>query len=241
MEELTYENIRVTLDGHQLKQTNMKKFSMLQQLNDHGRVTLAGAVGEDSFIESLDETSVIHVDYVSSGNGTSAQASQQVVIPWFRGIVTNCTLSRVGREYNYEIEGASFTYLMDLKLKQRSFQDTTMTYQELVDEIAGEYKGVGSIGKVFDGKTLQQFILQYQETDWDFLKRIASHAYMPLVANSEVEKVNFCFGMPEGEEDAGTFNDVPYIIYKHLSDYRNSKHNFRNTAEELTSSAMKYA
>ena len=155
MEELTYENIRITLDGHQIKQTNMKKFRMLQQLSDHGRVTFAGAVGEDSFIESVDETTVIRVDYVSTGTGTSDQTSQQVVIPWFRGIVTNCKLSMVGREYNYEIEGASFTYLMDLKLKQRSFQDVDMTYQAFVDEISGDYDGVGSIGKVFDGKSLQ--------------------------------------------------------------------------------------
>lgn len=78
---------------------------------------------------------------------------------------------------------------MDIKKKARSFQDTSMTYGALVSQIVGEYPGA-ECQILFADVPLGEIAVQYQETDWQFLKRMLSALHVPLVC-SEVRE-NLC-------------------------------------------------
>lgn len=78
---------------------------------------------------------------------------------------------------------------MDIKKKARSFQDTSMTYGALVSQITGEYPGA-ECQILFADVPLGEIAVQYQETDWQFLKRMLSAMHVPLVC-SEVRE-NLC-------------------------------------------------
>ena len=43
-------------------------------------------------------------------------------------------------------------------------------------------------------------LIQYQETDWRFLKRMASQLGLPLVPDTSYYYPRFCLGLPEGEK-----------------------------------------
>ena len=66
--------------------------------------------------------------------------------------------------------------LMDVEKKSRSFQDTSMTYSELLDQILQSYPGSAYLLSVPD-EPIGQLLVQYQETDWQFLKRVFSQRY----------------------------------------------------------------
>lgn len=78
---------------------------------------------------------------------------------------------------------------MDIKKKSRSFQDTSMTYGALVSQIVGEYPHA-ECQILFADVPLGEIAVQYQETDWQFMKRILSALHVPFVC-SEVRE-NLC-------------------------------------------------
>lgn len=68
----------------------------------------------------------------------------------------------------------SGTYLMEAAIRFRSFQNTGMNYLDVLNAINQTY---GEAGVKEEGgleATPIDFLLQYKETDWEFIKRIAS-------------------------------------------------------------------
>ena len=79
------------------------------------------------------------------------------------------------------------TFNLDLKLKRRSFQNKDMKYTQLIDEVIKDYSG-DYIDVVAKGSTTDKFIIQYDESDWEFLKRMASHFNAGLVPDTYSDK-----------------------------------------------------
>lgn len=62
---------------------------------------------------------------------------------------------------------------MDREKPSRSFQNAKMTFQELAQEILANYKDADLIYAAA-GKAVGSLIVQYEETDWEFLQRVLS-------------------------------------------------------------------
>ncbi|MCL6636847.1 MAG: sporulation protein YqfD [Alicyclobacillus sp.] len=65
---------------------------------------------------------------------------------------------------------------------------------------------------------------QDQETDWQFLKRMASRFHTGLIPASSFDKPKFYFGVPEGGY-SGRLEDFHYSIRKELANFRISSEN----------------
>ena len=59
-----------------------------------------------------------------------------------------------------------------------------MTYIDMIKKVIKKYQGSDVIDNVTKGKAIENFIMQYQETDWEFIKRVASHFQAPIVSIS---------------------------------------------------------
>ena len=68
-----------------------------------------------------------------------------------------------------------------MEKKNRSFQNKQKTYVSLENEIMEVYSKAMISDVASKKKELGKFIVQYQETDWEFLKRLASHFHTGLV------------------------------------------------------------
>lgn len=68
----------------------------------------------------------------------------------------------------------SGTYLMDATVHFRSFQNTGMTYLDVLNAINQTYDQVGVKEEGRLETAAIDFLLQYKETDWEFIRRIAS-------------------------------------------------------------------
>ena len=73
-----------------------------------------------------------------------------------------------------------------------------MTYGALFRTILSDYPGADFI-LGFPDKAIGRLLVQYEETDWAFLKRVASEIYMPLAAIAGGENIQIYAGVPQVE------------------------------------------
>ncbi|MGG1619615.1 zincin-like metallopeptidase toxin domain-containing protein [Paenibacillus sp. NRS-1781] len=118
----------------------------------------------------------------------------------FHGIVTQMSVHCIRGVYTFELEAASHSYQMDIKLKKRSYQDIHRTYDDLVTSMVRKYEYGDAIDTVTNYAKLDTFVLQYEETDWAFLKRLASRFGSVLVPEVTAASPKVFFGMPEGKQ-----------------------------------------
>ena len=79
------------------------------------------------------------------------------------------------------LEIMSGSSLMDRKKHLRSYQEPSMTYGQILKEIVTGYGEAGiAFSEPLEEKT-GGLVLQYEETDWEFLKRAASRRHQFLV------------------------------------------------------------
>lgn len=141
----------------------------------------------------------------------------------FKGLVDSVSVNFVHGVYHLELEAVSHTQRMDGQRKMRSFQHKQMTYASLLDEITKDYPGSDYLDHASNGAPLGTIAIQYQETDWQFLKRLASRFGSILVAEAVADTPKFWFGLPEGR--TAQLTDASYTISKRLSPYMETTEN----------------
>ena len=227
---LSYENIAVRLGTDELNKNYLLEMRIVKKINDHARISLIELVSDeekDKYIKLADANTRIEVDGVSA-SGT---------VKLFRGIVTEVALKYdpTIQSYYLKIDGASHSYELDIELKQRSFPDEKITYRDLTQTIMAPYKGDIKL-EAGEGKQSGRFVVQYQETDWEFLKRLASRLYAGLVPDPVADKPQLWFGVAqEAERKVGNAEDANlfYNVRKRIKDYRSLAANSMEGASEM--------
>ena len=175
-----------------------------QSLNHHAAMYLKGIVPKengDSGVMDTDDSTVVTVP------------DQDGVI--FRGLVQNIRASFQGEVCYLEVWAASFSVKADTDVLSRSFQDGGMNYQQIGELMAGE-NGL-SLSMEASALSINNLLLQYQETNWEFLKRIASHNHSVLLPS--VEEPKFYFGIPKGNQK-GSLLSYRFSVGKNIGRYR---------------------
>jgi hypothetical protein len=88
------------------------------------------------------------------------------------------------------------------------------------------------INNASNNSKINRFIIQYQETDWQFLKRVASQLYAGIVPVASFEKPKFYFGIPEGES-RGDLERYHYSVKKDLAGFQNYSENHNKNLREI--------
>jgi len=93
----------------------------------------------------------------------------------------------------------SGTILLDQKKSNRVFQKKVQTYMGIASTVTADTEHSACILLGSDMQT-GGTLIQYQETDWNFLKRMASQLGLPLVPDISYYYPRFYLGLPEGEK-----------------------------------------
>lgn len=147
---------------------------------EHGRMELTADLGEQNEDFPIHET----------GSGQNVvlygdKAGKQE--PVFSGIITRLEVKSVGKSYHVILTAYTTSYLMDIAKKSRSFQDVSMTMGSLMSQIVQEYGGEAGI--LFADGAIGEIAVQYEETDWQFLKRMLSGWHIPIAGSEVRDKV----------------------------------------------------
>jgi len=170
--------------------------------NEHGKMIIRGYGDAAETISNIEQKFFGQaVELIHKENPDS---------PIFSGIITQYKLISEHDVNRLEITILTGSYLLDTDRKSRSFQDISMTYEDVVREVLLDTNGAGifSVGK---DVPIGSPIIQYLETDWEFIKRLASHFNSPVIADVTVPKVNIWFGISKHGENA-TFENIHFKV-----------------------------
>lgn len=116
----------------------------------------------------------------------------------FVGMIERLEMKEEGQYATLSMKALSYTWKMDMQRKSRSFQNLSKTYRNVMEEIMQEY-GAEMLWSIPD-KQLTYPLIQYEETDYCFVKRILSHLKADMIAIDSQAKICCCMGLDKGKK-----------------------------------------
>jgi len=173
--------------------------------NEHGYLYLKCLIDEginfDSAIKASTEDEICVYEEQEDTNDEDIvninQVDERNSKKLFYGIVQNVKTTNVNGIYYLEIQALTSSSKLDVKEKSRSFQNVNMTYDALIGEVLKDYSGFTFTQNAGNGQKIEKPLFQYKETDWSFLKRIASELNSELYCNIVNLNDLFYFGIPD--------------------------------------------
>lgn len=118
----------------------------------------------------------------------------------FRGKVTSLKARMEGNLKILAIAARSNTCSLDEKCHTRTFQNPDASCRDIVDFVIRKTKRTAVIHCIRQNEKMNGLMVQYNETDWNFLKRLASRMGTVLVPDCTNDTVSFYFGVPDKAE-----------------------------------------
>lgn len=136
----------------------------------------------------------------------------------FYGILTELNIYFENLLCRMDIELKTGSYLMDLNIHTRTFQTGGLQYKNLLETCKQGYENSNFIMTVGNGESINKFVVQYKETDWNFIKRLASHFESVVFPEYKVNGSRYYFGIPNYSEER-EFEGKTYSIKKDFKEY----------------------
>ncbi len=179
------------------------------KVNEHGKAIITGIVkGTD-----VSENNLRNEEITIWGEDQKR--------PLFSGLVQSFRLIEKGGLWELELVCASFTILLDQCLETRSYQNVSVCYREMLEE-ARERFNIRSklvITAREAANLVEKPIIQYQETDWEFLKRMAGRLHTVLMPETTYPMVQMSIGCIQGTKYV-TEDEEAYEEELNLDKYR---------------------
>ena len=122
--------------------------------------------------------------------GESGNASRELL---FNGIIQDVHIFAENGTKQAIVMAKTSSIRMDRERRSRSFQDTGMTYAQIIDRVLAGYGG-NAFGEKASLKTGIP-VVQYEETDWQFLKRMASSAGQAVFCDETAPEPYYKLGL----------------------------------------------
>jgi len=185
------------------------ELQMREALNEHAVLYLLARLEKDQYDKPLNA--------VANETQIKFKSDGKLI---FTGVAKSVNIICEDEVYYLKVAAVSNTALIDVEKKRRSFQDAEMKYRTIVEKITKWKKSGVTFGdsKAAD-KTVENIVLQYDETDWEFSKRLASHSNAVLIPKITEATPDFIFGVKDGGSK-GSLESYDYSVHKDLSAYR---------------------
>lgn len=177
--------IKIFLENKAIKYYNIKMFDLSEKINNHSMLKLKIELDEETkrefekIIEQENSNLIVKIE-------TNKNIENEI----FNGIIDYFEILYYGNDgYEVYLEIFSKSIMLDRKLekKYRVFQDISWTYENIIDEINKEYrdKKIKVIVSEVCKKSIENIKIQFDETDWEFLKRLVSEMQTHVFATAK--------------------------------------------------------
>jgi len=186
MSTITYETIKV--DGVPFQKILGVQISHAP--NSHGKAWIKGILPFDfarEFVERSDETFAISIT-------TTAQDQPQRL---FYGNISNLSLEQQQEYAVLEILAETMSSRIDAKKNSKTFQNTSKTYGQIMNQVLS---GNGSVSVMVTDKPIGSMIMQCDETDWEFVVRMASQLGALAFTNIVAQTPQIYVGLPPSSQ-----------------------------------------
>ncbi|MCK6149679.1 contractile injection system protein, VgrG/Pvc8 family [Paenibacillus silvae] len=164
-----------------------------RKAGEHASLYLQGIIPEEHQDQDLnrlaqDET----VSLVEIGD------QGQEVRKLFQGLVQDVSIRRVQGIYLLELEAVSYSYVLDIEPRIRSFQNKDQNCEDVIRQVLKAYPKSDVMDYVSGSSKLGALTLQYRETDWQFLRRLASRFGAAIIPEISADAPKLYIGVPDG-------------------------------------------
>lgn len=166
-------NFNIFVEGNE--ELVITKAEINKSVNEHGKAYVCGYIqgtGPDALFGRIlgNEKLII-----------KARDDHDNVKIAFAGLVVDYNEKHEAQFCEVEIWLTGKTYLMDLVENKRIFQNTSQSYESIMTEVTSEYSNKFVINEAGLSSSINHVSLQYGETDWAYVKRLASEKAAPLI------------------------------------------------------------
>ncbi|MDD6626872.1 MAG: contractile injection system protein, VgrG/Pvc8 family [Lachnospiraceae bacterium] len=184
-----------------------------EEINQHGKMILSGHIIDDQ-----------EEEYLGLLTGEVWEQVQMIgkdgeIKTLFTGIVTDFAITYINDQRKLTLEMMTGSCLLDRQKHLRTYQDPSIVYEKIFREItAGYAESAITFAKPY-AETTGELVLQYEETDWEFLKRLASREHQFLIPDSHRKGTKLFYALPM-EEKLSLPEGGKYSLKKDLSEYQ---------------------
>lgn len=218
---ITYEQI--VLNAYQTEHILM--LEMEESINNHGILHMTAIIPEEAEEQYVYDTTPmmpVTLSYLDDNDSMKTL---------YRGIVANIQVKCQGNTYLMDLLVKGKTYAMDIIKRSRSFQDISMTVHQLIREVMSGYNNSDCIIEIPD-EPIGKLVVQYRETDWEFLVRFSSRYGAVLIPDVTSEKLSLFVGVPKNSASY-TVSPYQYSLVKQIDEYLDIKENRWSDALEV--------
>ncbi|EKQ50992.1 MULTISPECIES: phage baseplate assembly protein V [unclassified Clostridium] len=191
----------------------IKVLKITRELNEHAKLYINGVISDESadkYVEEADDEASIKI---------SVKDNEGNVTDLFEGIISNIGIDASNDVRTLEVEALSKTVLMDIEKKSRTFQNENDTYEDIFKKINSEYSSAQIYDNATNGANIDKLIVQYKETNWELIKRLASHFNIGVVAECQLSDIKYSLGA-SGDRSIYDINEYNYSVKKGLHEYK---------------------
>ena len=167
----------------------MLNFEMKAEMNEHAVLKLEG------LMNNLTDESYCNL----IGKKMSLICEEEGInTPVFTGLIQESRFFFKGEECYIKLKCISSSYEFDKDKKCTFYQNKHMTYRKMLDHVSG--KGRNILFTCGSGLEIDTPLLQYEETDWEFCKRIASQFGTVVIPEITGEYPQISVGVIKGKQ-----------------------------------------
>lgn len=217
MEESDYLNLNQLSIQGDISLQHIIDIEIKREINKHTELTIVGIIDEkekDTYLDKIQYGAEINLKY---GEGIAEKL--------FGGIIVDVEIKEYKRSYYVIIEAKSASYLMDQKLKKRSFNQINTTYDDILNIVKNDYVQSGFISDDKAGQNVESLIIQYNETDFEFLKRMASRLGLVIVPEDLFNLPRLYFGI--SVRNSVELNVGDYEFIKYFDSFTEEKYEYK--------------
>lgn len=153
---------------------------------------------------------------IYEGNGAVCIGCQKDggQIPIFQGMLTRLEAKNAGDICRLRVEAATFSLLLDIQRHTLAYQDPGISFHRLIQQVISVFPGAQAMIGIPD-QPVGQIEIQYQETVWEFVKRLSAQKGSFVYADSQNSSLCLFVGLPYRKVDV-VWDDSPYTTRRDM-------------------------
>ncbi len=162
---------------------------LVKSLNEHAVLEFTGRISKEQ------EDAIFNMSMKNTSTSLIIQDEFGKEDKVFTGIVKEFIVENTSDSRVLTLTCISASYLMDVTPRCRIFQNKASTYNDVLNKL-NTYNDYGCILSSGDDAPIRDILVQYNETDFEFAKRLAAHFNTSICPAYLVEGVKYYFGIP---------------------------------------------
>lgn len=161
-------------------------FYVKRQINDHDEARIKGCISESALLylkSCVGDTTVFSLFFESDG-------TKQLL---FSGVLLKAETEELNGQQEVTLHLAGLTKTLDYRKKVLDYQDEAKTGKGIIEGIMQAYPDISCQIAAGAGQ-IENFLLQFEETDYEFIRRVLSLEHQPFFTRSEGGGSEIYFG-----------------------------------------------